>query len=168
MTSPLDHIDNIVDPECLAETCEKQGCTVGLEGAPHPFRLIDMDHPDSPAGRDARRRRVRQRGVRRCDYLFIGEDDGDTTLYVVPLELKSSGIRTNTVSSQLRAGARVAERIVPGSSSIRFVPVAAHGGRLHRKQIKDLARPGMGVPFRGEEYPIQLIRCGEPLAAALR
>ena len=94
MTSPLDHIDNVVDPGCLADTCEKQGCTVGLEGAPHPFRLIDMDHPDSPAGRDARRRRVRQR--------------------------------------------------------------------------KDLARPGMGVPFRGEEYPIQLIRCGEPLAAALR
>lgn len=167
MTSPVDHIDNTVDPGCLAEICEKQGCTVGLEGAPHPFRLIDMDHPDSPVGRDARRRRVRQRGAKRCDYLFIGEDDEDTALYVVPLELKSSGIKASTVSSQLRAGAKIAERIVSGSSSIRFVPVAAHGG-MHRKQIKDLAKPGMGIPFRGKEYPIRLIRCGEPLTATLR
>ena len=166
MTSPLDKID--VDCGCLAETCDKQGCAVGLQGAPNPFLLIDMDHPDSPAGRNARRRRGRQRGVRRCDYLFIGEGDEGTRLYVVPLELKSSGISVTRVSSQLRAGAKVAERIVPGSSSIRFVPVAAHGGKLHRKQIKDLARPGMGVPFRGEEYPIRLIRCGNPLAAALR
>ena len=156
MTSPLEQV--VVDSRCLAETCDKQGCAIGLEGSPIPSLLIDMDHPDSPAGR----------GARRCDYLFIGEDDEDTRLYVVPLELKSSGIRTNTVSSQLRAGARVAERIVPGSSSVRFVPVAAHGGKLHRKQIKDLARPGMGVPFRGEMYPIRLIRCGEPLAEALR
>ena len=168
MMSPLEHIDRIVDPGCLVKACEKQGCTVRLEDAPHPSRLIDMDHPDSPAGRDVKRRRLRQRGARRCDYLFVGEGDEDTTLYVVPLELKSSGIRTNTVSSQLRAGARVAERIVPGSSSIRFVPVAAHGGRLHRKQIKDLAKPGMSVPFRGEKYPIRLIRCGDPLTAALR
>ena len=167
MTSPLEHIDRTVDPGCLVKTCEKQGCTVRLEDAPHPSRLIDMDHPGSPAGRDVRRRRPRQRGARRCDYLFVGEGGEATTLYVVPLELKSSGIKTGTVSSQLRAGAKVAERIVPGSSSIRFVPVAAHGG-MHRKQIKDLARPGMGVPFRGEEYPIRLIRCGDPLVAALR
>ena len=167
MTSPLEHIDRTIDPGCLVKTCEKQGCTVRLEDAPHPFRLIDMDYPDSPAGRDTKRRRVRQRGAKRCDYLFVGEGDEDTTLYVVPLELKSSGIRANAVSSQLRAGAKVADRIVPGSSSIRFVPVAAHGG-MHRKQIKDLAKPGMGVLFRGEKYPIRLIRCGDPLVAALR
>ena len=153
MTSPLEQV--IVDSRCLAETCGKQGCAIELEGSPSPSLLIDMDHPDSPAGRSAMR----------CDYLFIGKGSEDTALCVVPLELKSSGIRTNTVSSQLRAGARVAERIVPGSSSIRFVPVAAHGG-MHRKQIKDLRR--MHVPFRGEKYPIQLIHCGDHLAAALR
>ena len=86
---------------------------------------------------------------------------------MVPLELKSGGIRVGTVSSQLQAGARIAERIVPGASSIRFVPVAASGGKLHRRQINDLARPANGVPFRGERYSIRLIRCGEPLSRAL-
>ena len=79
MTSPLEKID--VDCGCLVETCDKQGCAVGLRGSPSPFLLIDMDHPDSPAGRNARPRRGRQRGVRRCDYLFIGEGDEGTRLY---------------------------------------------------------------------------------------
>ena len=86
---------------------------------------------------------------------------------MVPLEVKSSGIKVSTVLSQLRAGARVAERIVPGASSVRFVPVAAHGGKLHRKQINDLAKRANGVAFRGERYSIRLIRCGDPLSRAL-
>ena len=86
---------------------------------------------------------------------------------MVPLELKSSGIKVSTVSSQLRAGAIIAERIVRGASSIRFVPVAAHGGKLHRKQINDLAKQENGVPFQGERYSIRLIRCGDPLSRAL-
>ena len=86
---------------------------------------------------------------------------------MVPLELKSSGIRAGKVSSQLRAGAGIAERIVPGASSIRFVPVAAHGGKLHRRRFNELAKPANRVPFRGKRYPIRLIRCGEPLSAAL-
>ena len=157
MTSPLKRLDAGIDSGCLVETCSKQGCTIGLEGAPSPYRLIDLDHPDSPAGRNSRR----------CDYLFIGENDGAARLHVVPLELKSNGIKVSTVSSQLRAGAIIAERIVRGASSIRFVPVAAHGGKLHRKQINDLAKRANGVPFQGERYSIRLIRCGDPLSRAL-
>ena len=168
MTSPLEHIDRVVAPGCLAESCSKQGCAVELDGAPGSFRLIDMDYHDAPAGRGARRMGAGQRGSRRCDFPFIGESDGAVSLYVAPLELKSSGVRAGKVQSQLQAGARIAERIVPAVPSIRFVPVAAHGGKLHRKQINDLAKPGMGVPFRGKEYPIRLIRCGDPLAVALR
>ena len=157
MTSPLERLDERIDSGCLAEGCSKRGCEVGLEGAPNPYRLIDLDHPDSPARANARR----------CDYLFIGEADGGAGLHVVPLELKSSGIRAGKVSSQLRAGTRIAERIVPGASSIRFVPVAAHGGKLHRRWIDELAKPANRVPFRGQRYSIRLIRCGEPLSGAL-
>ena len=157
MTSPLERLDARIDSGCLVEECSRPGCAVGLEGIPDPYRLIDLDHPDSPARANAAR----------CDYLFIGEDDRGARLHVVPLELKSGGIRVGTVSSQLRAGARIAERIVPGASSIRFVPVAASGGKLHRRRIDDLARRVNGVPFRGERYSIRLIRCGEPLSRAL-
>ena len=157
MTSPLERLDARIDSGCLVETCSKQGCTIGLKDAPSPYRLIDLDHDDSPARRNSKR----------CDYLFIGENDGAARLHVVPLELKSSGIKVRTVSSQLRAGAKIAERIVRGASSIRFVPVAAPGGKLNRKQINDLAKPANGVAFRGERYSIRLIRCGVPLSWAL-
>lgn len=157
MTSPLEHLDARIDSGCLAEECSRPGCAVGLEGIPDPYRLIDLDHPDSPARANATR----------CDYLFIGEADGGARLHIVPLELKSSGIRVGTVSSRLQAGARIAERIVPGASSIRFVPVAASGGKLHRQQMNELARSANRVPFRGERYSIRLIRCGEPLSKAL-
>ena len=157
MTSPLKRLDERIDSGCLVEGCSRRGCAVGLEGAPSPYRLLDLDHPDSPARASATR----------CDYLFIGEADGGAGLHVVPLELKSSGIRIGTVSSQLRAGAKIAERIVPDTSSTYFVPVAAHGGKLHRKRINELARPANRVPFRRKRYSIQLIRCGEPLSGAL-
>lgn len=157
MTAPLEHIDRVVAPGCLAESCSKQGCAVELDGAPGSFRLIDVDHPDAPAGR----------GAKRCDFLFIGEGDGAVSLYVAPLELKSSGVRAGKVQSQLQAGARIAERIVPGVSSIRFVPVAAHGGRLHRKQINDLAKSENMVLFQKKRCPIRLIRCGDRLAVVL-
>ena len=80
--------------------------------APRPFRLIDLDHADSPA----------RSGATRCDYLFIAEGHGDTRLYVAPLELKSSGLDIGKVRSQLGTGARVAERIVPREPTTRFVP----------------------------------------------
>lgn len=168
MTSPLERIDEIVPPGCLAESCCKQGCVVELDGAPGSFRLIDMDHPDAPTGRGARRMGAGQRGSRRCDFLFIGENDGTVSLYVAPLDLKSSGVRAGKVQSQLQAGARIAEHVVPGVSSIRFVPVAAHGGKLHRKQINDLAKSENKVLFRKMRHPIRLIRCGDPLVAVLR
>lgn len=157
MTSPPEHLDARIDSGCLAEGCSRRGCAVGLEGAPSPYRLIDLDHPDSPAGASATR----------CDYLFVGKADGGAGLHVVPLELKSSGIRAGKVSSQLRAGAGIAEHIVPGASSIRFVPVAAYGRKPHRQQMNELARSANRVPFRGERYSIRLIRCGEPLSKAL-
>ena len=158
MPSPLEQVDQKVKPGCLACTCGKHGCDVGLEDAPQPFRLIDMDHADSPA----------RSGATRCDYLFIAEGHGDTRLYVAPLELKSSGLDIAKVRSQLEAGARIAERIVPRAPSTRFVPVAVHGQRLPRKKIKDLYKSENSVPFRNGHYQVRLIPCGDSLSQVLR
>ena len=149
MTSAFDQVD--VDARCLSQECEKQGCEVGLVGAPCPFHLIDMDGPGSPA-----------RGSR-CDYLLVGADDGRNGLYVVPLELKSSGFHAQVVSGQIAGGARVAERLVP-KARCRFVPVVAHGG-AHRREINKLARHP--VRFRGKPYAIKLMKCGGDIAEVL-
>ena len=158
MPSPLEQVDRAVARGCLACTCGKQGCDVELGDAPRPFRLIDMDHADSPAGPRATR----------CDYLFIAEGHGDTRLYVAPLELKSSGLDIGKVRSQLVAGARLAERVVPRTPSTRFVPVAVYGRRPPRKKIKDLYKSENRVPFRNNHYQIRLIPCGDSLSQAPR
>ena len=151
MTSPLDQV--AVDPACLVHECEKQGCEVDLAGAPSPSYLIDMDHKRSPAR------------VTRCDFLFIGKssDSEKCDLYVAPLELKSSGFRPYSVSKQLAAGAKVADRTTP-RARCRFTPIVVHDG-AHRRQINDLAKHP--VPFRGSNYAIKVMRCGEPIADLL-
>lgn len=150
MTSAFEQVD--VDGMCLSQECEKQGCELGLAGAPRPFHLIDMDGPGTPA-----------RG-QRCDYLLVGANDGpDHDIYVVPLELKSSGFNPRSVSRQLLGGAKVAERLVP-KAPCRFVPVIAYGG-THRREINRLAKHP--VFFRDKPYAIQLMKCGEDIEGAL-
>ena len=148
MTSAFEQVD--VDGLCLSKDCEKQGCEVGLAGAPHPFHLIDMDGPGSPA-----------KG-RRCDYLLVGAGLGHG-LYVVPLELKRSGFHAQAVSHQLLGGARAADRLVP-KAPCRFVPVVAHGG-AHRREIGRLAKHP--VSFRGKPHAIRLMKCGEDIEKVL-
>ena len=150
MTTAFDQVT--IDAKCLVRVCEKQGCSVGLADLPKPFRLIDMDHPASPA-----------KGAR-CDYLFIGVGEPKANdLRVVPLELKSSGFRASGVSKQLAGGAKSAERVVPGGQC-RFVPVVVHDG-AHRRQIQELAKHP--VTFRGTKYIITSLPCGASLSEVL-
>ena len=148
MTSAFDQVN--VDARCLSQECEKQGCEVGLTGAPCPFYLFDMDLDSLAKGS-------------RCDYLFVGAGYGRNGLYVVPLELKSSGFQAQAVSKQIVGGAKVADRRVP-KAPCRFVPVVAHGG-AHRREIDKLA--GHPVRFRGKPYAIKLMKCGGDIAEVL-
>ena len=138
------------DPRSLSQECEKQGCRVELTDVPCPFHLIDMDLDPLATGP-------------RCDYLLIGEDGGPNhNLYVVPLELKSSGFHAEAVSRQLAGGAKVADRRVP-KVRCQFVPVVAHGG-VHRREVDKLAKHP--VRFRGKTYAIKVMKCGGYIAKA--
>lgn len=123
---------------------------MGLKQAPAPFILVDLDHPKSP---------VKSSSVK-CDYLFFAAE-GKAGLWVVPLELKSSGVNANRVSVQLQAGAKVAERIARGKSPVRFVPIVACGRKVHRKQYQELAQKR--IRFRKGRHAIKLMQCGHPL-----
>ena len=151
MKSPLEEISPRIDSQCLANGANKSGCAVGLQNAPIPFLLVDLDHPASPS----------KASSRKCDYLFFAEE-GKVGLWVVPLELKSSGVNANKVSAQLQAGAKIAERVTQGRSPIRFVPIVAHGGKVHRKQYLELAKKR--IAFRKERHAIASMSCGARLS----
>ena len=151
MKSPLEEISPHIDSQCLANRVNKSGCAVGLQNAPTPFLLVDLDHPESPSKPNSRK----------CDYLFFAEE-GKAGLWVVPLELKSSGVNANKVSAQLQAGAKIAERVTRGRSAIRFVPVVAHGRKVHRRQYLEFAKKR--IAFRKERHVITLMSCGTELS----
>ena len=146
MTTAFEQVT--VDADSLSQECEKQGCEVSLTDVPHPFLLIDMDL--DPLARGSR-----------CDYLLVGEDAAPQhDLYVVPMELKSSGFNAQAVSKQLAGGAKVADHRVP-KVRCRFVPVVAHSG-AHRREIDKL--PKHPVHFRRKPYVIKLVKCGGDVA----
>ena len=124
-------------------------------GAPTPSLVVDLDHPNAPV----------RPNVRKCDYLFLAEDSTGRRMWAVPLELMSTGLSPSKVESQLQAGARVGEQIVHGVSSVRFVPVAVHGNRPHRRVFQELRK--RLIQFRQGRYQIMTMPCGSSLAWAL-
>lgn len=151
----LERIDRRVDARCMTETMNKQGCAVDTDGAPAPYRVIDMDHATAPVDSSARK----------CDYLFFAEEAGRPGILAAALELKNTGLNAATVGSQLQAGARAVEQVVRGIAPVRFVPVAVHGGRVHRRQFQVLRR--MRIRFRRNGYEVMTMPCDSPVSAAL-
>lgn len=153
--SPLRYTQDRVDPACCVETMTSRGCAVELRDAPRPHLVVDLDHADSPA----------RRAGRKCDFIFVAAKAGGG-LMVVPLELKSTGINSNTVARELQAGAELAEDIADPGLVNKFVPIAVHRSEnTNRKQYKELAR--QSVRFRGRHFAIRTMECGDALTSLI-
>ena len=150
----VDDVRKNVSDACLVNRAQAQGCSTTLPGSPDSRLLIDMD---------CRELGLNQRASR-CDFIFVS-DDGD---WVVPIELKRGRVRASEVVEQLRAGARFAERVIPRGAAVNFRPVTVHGGKIHPAERRALLRKSAQIRFRGKSEGIELLRCGQPLAAALR
>ena len=144
-----------IDSRCLVESMNKQGCEVDTADAPNPFLIIDMDDPASPAGPSSSK----------CDYLFLGLSSNGLPLWVVPLELTGSGLNPSKVIRQLQAGAQAAERTIGGVPQIRFVPIAAHGRKPHRRAFNKVA--DARIRFRKAKFRIVTMACGLSIADGL-
>lgn len=138
---------------CRVGRCEREGCRVGLEGAPTVRIVVDMDCGALPL----------PKARKRCDYLFVGEEN--KVICVAPIELKSGRVDASAVLEQLEGGVGMAETWLPPGVSVRFVPILAHGKKIHPNDRKRLSRP---LTLRGQRRKIERIKCGEPLAKALR
>ena len=150
----VDDVSARAPDACLTNRARGQGCSVNLSGAPSPYVLIDMD---------CRALGISQR-ARRCDFIFFS-DDGN---WVIPLELKRGKIHASEVVAQLKAGAAFAERMVPRGAEVKFLPVAVHGGRVYPAERKALLNKASIIRFRGKAESVELLKCGQRLADALR
>ena len=152
--SLVSQVKQNVDCECLVFTCRKSQCSLKLNDLPEPNLLIDMDHDKAPTS---------SQSGKKCDYVFIGDDNDET--WVAPVELKGGKFRASEVVEQLQAGASVADHIVPREAQTRFRPIVVHGRGIHRAELKLLQN--RRVRFRNQYILIGKVRCGTSLADAL-
>ena len=146
-----------VDARCQATRCRDGSCTLSLEDAPEPSVLISLEHEAAPVPANQPH----------CDYLFVGGGDEEGGPWVAPIELTASAARVSKFLPQLRAGAEIAEELLPQSARVRFRPVAAYGGELRRTERDSFLKSGNRVDFRENSVPVKLVRCGSPLTNAL-
>ena len=144
--------------------CCDSGCCMSLEGIPEPYVLINLEHDDAPRHRD----HSPSHNHPHCDFLLIAGDDDDGGPWVAPIELTTGNKDGHLLLRQLRAGADIADDLLPVDVSFRFRPILAHDGRLNRYVITEvLYRQSSNVQLRGESEPIELTHCRETLADSL-
>ena len=143
--------------ECQATKCSGAGCSLKLNNLPKPYVLIDMDckELEHPTGN-------------RCDFIFISGEDviNKKDAWIVPIELKSGRLDASQVIKQLQSGSNFAASIMPQNVRVQFIPIAAHGGRAHSREIKKLRQ--QRIRFRQIQAQIKLTRCGRSLSEQLR
>lgn len=99
---------------------------------------------------------------RRCSLSLEGVPPGNAPSWVAPMELKSGALKTGKVVGQLQSGADAADSLVPGSATIRFVPIVA--ATSHRAELGRLRLSK--VIFRGKKSRIELRPCSSLLSKA--
>lgn len=156
MRGLVEIVQEKVESTCVTSgRLRKKGCTVSLKGTPQPRLIIDFDKPGSPLSKK----------TTRCDYLLIAEDAGNRD-WVAPLELKKGRLDASKAAKQLKAGAKIAEKLVPDSISVNFRPVAAVGGS--KAERVELRATKNRVWFRGTSETIRLIKCCDRLINAFK
>ena len=156
MTGLVSGVRNKLDPKCVWKNpLKKNGCKVLLTGAPHPRLVVDFDKPGSPLrGTDTR-----------CDYLFIAEKN-QSQGWIAPLELQKGKLHASKVANQLKAGAKVAQRLISPKNPIKFRPTAVYSGSIHKRERRLLREKRNRIRFHKQIEGVRLISCGEMLTNA--
>ena len=125
--------------------------------APEPYALISLENEFSPA----------DKSQSHCDYLFVGgPDEQNGGPWVAPVELGSK--KASVLVAQLRGGATIAAALIPSSALVKFKPIFAHNGGLHRQEFDTLRKDGSKVRFRNENVLVATVRSGARLVDALK
>ena len=149
---------------CQTDCCYDSGCYVSLHGIPEPYVLINLEHDAAPRHHG----HSRHQSHPHCDFLLVAGGDENGGPWVAPIELTTGNKDVCLILRQLRAGADIADNLLPHGASFRFMPILAHDGRLHSYVITEvLRRSSSYIQLRNESESIELTRCRGTLADAL-
>ena len=138
-----------VAPEAVDNRIDRDDCSLDIADTPVPQVAVNLDHRELDVPRDRPH----------CDYLFFVEDGMKN--WVIPIELKSGGLRNKHTINQLQGGAEFADRLMPANGGFRLAAVIAYGRPLHASQRSDLLR--RTIRLRNEVRQPLLHRCGDRL-----
>lgn len=145
-----------LDSRCVVQgSLVKDGCQVRLTDAPGQRLVLDLDRPGAPTGP----------GGGRCDYLFVADDFQDAD-WVAPVECKRGALKASQVVEQLRAGAAVAESLIPSGSDFELRPIAATRS-VPKAQRRKLRESSSFIRCHGKREAVRLIKCGDRLIRGL-
>ncbi len=153
MSGLVNSVGEKVSKDCCAKSCSAKRCSVALSNELSPRIVIDLDRCEVLVSKNDTR----------CDYIIVCEFSGDD--WVVPLELKSGKASGSKIVAQLRAGARIAEKLVPDSAKVQFRPVAAC--KLTKYERTVIRKVANKVKFGRKGKLIKWISCGSNLEEAL-
>ena len=101
-----------------------------------------------------------------CDFLFVGGDSQNGE-WVSPIELTTGSAKVSKFLPQLRAGAGIADDLIPKGIKVKFRPIAVSGKGLSRIERDNLVKPVNRIVFRNVSIQMNHRRCGAPLRGAL-
>ena len=141
---------------CQVTACSDSGCSLSMGNAPEPRVLISLEHETAPV----------KPGKPHCDFLFVGGDvpNGE---WVSPIELTTGAAKVSKFLPQLRAGAEIADDLIPKGIKVRFRPIAVSRKGLSRIERDNLVKRVNHIVFRNVSTPMKHSRCGSPLTKAL-
>ena len=149
---------------CQTDCCYDSGCCMSLQGIPEPYVLINLENDSAPRHRNHSRHNKHPH----CDFLLVAGNDDNGGPWVAPIELTTGNKDGKLLLRQLRAGADIADDLLPPNASFRFRPILAHDGRMHQYVITNVIYLQSNyIQLRDASEPIELTRCRGTLADAL-
>ena len=147
VAGPLAIIDEVAHP-FKRDNCRDQGCSVTIDPPKTQVAVIDCE-----AFKEATRFPERL-----CDCVVVWRG---TITRAYALELKSGAVR-NAIE-QIENGIRLLDKWLTDSAPVHDVlPTLVHKGGLSTNDVRIL-RQKRKVSFRGRDYPILQLKCGQKL-----
>lgn len=144
------------DSRCHTTSCSDSGCSLQMSEAPQPHILINLENEFSPGDKTQRH----------CDYLFVGGSDSDGGPWLAPIELGAK--KASVLLEQLRNGAYIATGLIPIWAQVKFKPIFAHTGGIHRQEFETLRKDSSRINFRSANPYVTTVRNGDRLVDALK